>query len=331
MLTHFERLRKAIDGAEVDHLPVSVWQHFPSADVEADSLVAATLAFQREFDCDLIKLMPSGMYSVTDYGVTSTRRPDPLFGNRVLAEGPIATLEDWDRLPGIDVRRGSLGQELAALTAICAEVGRDTPVIETVFSPLTMATKIAGPGQVAALLRDERRADAVLGKLAEDVVTFATAALDRGADGFFFASQQASDETEEAINVYARFGTPYDRRILAALRDRSAFLFLHLHGAHPWLSLADELPVDAVNWEDRETGRTLAAGLASTSRAVIGGLDRMGLLRTGTPAEAALDVVKLLRDLPGTRAVIAPGCVMLQDTRRPNVAAAMSAVRGETT
>lgn len=328
MLTHSERLRKAIAGEEVDHPAVTAWQHFPCADREAGSLVAATLAFQREFDCDLIKLMPSGMYSVTDYGVIPTPDPDPLLGNHLLREGPVTSPEDWDRLPAIDLTQGALAQELAALTAVCAEVGSDTPVIETLFSPLTMAYKIAGAALVSELLQDEPRADAVLTKLAADVVAFATAALDHGADGFFFASQQASDETPEASNTYARFGTPYDASILATLRDRSAFLLLHLHGPHPQLSLADKVPVDAVSWEDRESGRTLASGLAATSRAVVGGLDRMGVLRTGTPDESERDVLELLKDLPDTRTVIAPGCVMPQDTRRPNLAAAISAVRG---
>lgn len=193
-----------------------------------------------------------------------------------------------------------------------------------------LRAKIAGADQASALLDEPPVAEAVLSRLADDVIAYCHAALDRGVDGFFYACQQASDETPALATRYARTSLPADRKILDAIRDRAEFVFLHLHGGHPPLVMADDLPVDVVNWEDRETGRSLAYGLGQTKKAVCGGLDRMATLRDGHggPAEAAADVQALAETLPQTRAIIGPGCVLLQDTAQASLDAALESARG---
>ncbi|HZS87261.1 MAG TPA: hypothetical protein VFE42_07220 [Chloroflexota bacterium] len=85
------RVEAAFKGLPVDRSPVTFWQHLPGHDHTADLLASATLDFQRRFDLDLVKLMPTGMYSVIDYGVEIR-----------LADNDVGTTDWWPRgrLPG---------------------------------------------------------------------------------------------------------------------------------------------------------------------------------------------------------------------------------------
>jgi uroporphyrinogen decarboxylase len=107
-MTRFERLRAAFDGGAVDRVPISFWQHFPQLDAHPGTLTGATVAYQRRYDLDFVKLMPTGMYSVMDYGV-HTRPSADAIGTTLYASGPIAGPGDWERLPAVSPRRGILG------------------------------------------------------------------------------------------------------------------------------------------------------------------------------------------------------------------------------
>ena len=63
-----ERVYAAMQGRPVDRLPISMWRHFHKQDQEPDQLAQATLDFYRRYDLDLIKVTPSGLYAIEDWG-----------------------------------------------------------------------------------------------------------------------------------------------------------------------------------------------------------------------------------------------------------------------
>ena len=327
MLDSRERLRRAIRREDVDRPPVAAWRHFPDHDGDPQRLIDATMEFQGAYGCDLVKLMPSGMYSVIDYGVETAAEKHPQIGHEVMESTPIGSPRDWQYLPAVSATEGALAAELRVASEVRRRVGADIPVLDTLFSPLTMAAKIAGAEQHNALL-DSPEADLVFSRLAEDILMYARASLSRGVDGFFYATQHATTSPPELAERYNMFGRPYDQRILEELRGASEFLMLHLHGPNPMTDLAQVFPVDIVNWEDREGGPALQDVLAADcAPAVCGGIDRTRALRAASPQEAEEDVQRLLTHLPPTGVVLAPGCVLYQDTRWENLAASLNAVR----
>jgi len=65
---HWQRIKAAIAGAATDRLPVALWRHFPVDEQDPGKLAAHTLAWQRAWDFDLVKFMPSGTYGIEDWG-----------------------------------------------------------------------------------------------------------------------------------------------------------------------------------------------------------------------------------------------------------------------
>lgn len=317
-----ERIAATLAGESVDRVPVSFWHHFPGRDHTPELLTDATVEFYQRFPVDLIKLMPTGMYSVVDYGVTVRPSADDI-GTTLFAAGPIRRDEDWASLPAVSPDRATLAQHVAVVRAVRARVGPDVPIVQTIFSPLTMAAKIVGTPNAAPVFEDESRAAATLTRLGDDVIAFGQACLDAGADGFYFATQLAGGESAA---TYQDWGVPYDLRVLDALRDRSWLLILHLHGAAPMLELADRYPIDIVSWEDRETEPSLADALQRTRRCLMGGLHRgQERLVSGTPAEVQAEVFDAIEQTGGRRLVVAPGCVAPVSSSDRLLAAVLSA------
>src|SRR5207237_482983 len=74
--------------------------------------------------------------------------------------------------------------------------------------------------------------------------------------------------------AYARFGEPWDRRVLEALRPRSFLTVVHCHGHRLMFDRLARLPGHVWNWDDRTTGPALASGATRVGGAVCGGLDQ---------------------------------------------------------
>ncbi len=306
-MAHRQRLEATLAGRRVDRPPVSFWYHFPGQDHTPDLLADATVAFYRRFDVDFVKLMPTGMYAVVDYGV-EIRPSDDAIGTTVFVAGPIQGPGDWAHLPSVSPSRGTLAQHVEVVRKVRAALGPDVPIVQTIFSPLTMAAKLAGGAIDDAFLADDDLAMRVLAGLADDVIAFGRACVEAGADGFYFASQLANSTTPAA--TYDRLGVPYDLRVLEALRADSWLLILHLHGSEPRFDLADRYPVDVVSWEDRETPPSLADARRWTDRVLMAGLSRGELFTAGSPDAVTAQVRDALAQTSGRGVIVAPGCVL---------------------
>lgn len=320
-----ERVYAALYGAPVDHLPLSLWRHFHKQDQSPQGLAQATLEFCRRYDLDLIKVTPTGLYSIEDWGASIRRSNDdntPPRLKRPVVEVP----EDWRQLAALSVEQGALGRELQALAAIRAGLGQDdTPVLMTLFSPLTVAYKLAGDVVQQHIRQHREDLHFGLATIAETTARYGIAALAAGADGIFFATQMARSSilTE---NEYQDFGERYDLIVLEYLARQSDLIVLHLHGEDVFFDLVDRYPVMAVSWHDRETPPSLSEALERTNKTLMAGLDR-NLLATGTPEEVAEQVRDARRQTGSKRLILAPACVIPPETPDENLQAVIQAAR----
>ena len=104
----FDKIESAVKGEELDEIPVSIWWHFPRRDLEADSLCERSLAFQRRFNPDLMKVCPSGGYASIAWGAEIEYYGKATGAPRTKVPR-IRSLEDWGSLEELDVNDGILG------------------------------------------------------------------------------------------------------------------------------------------------------------------------------------------------------------------------------
>jgi uroporphyrinogen decarboxylase len=304
-----ERIQAALRGEPVDRVPLALWRHFYREDRNPAALARASADLARRYDLDLVKLTPSGLYAVEDWGaeiVYPGSETDPPYLARPAVDDP----DGWRALR--PQGHTALERELEAIRLTRRQLGQDWPLVMTVYSPLTLAYKLTGE-QLIRHLRDAPEAvGAGLQILADVTGAFAQAALKAGADGLFFASQCICAGFCTP-GQYESFGLRYDLQVLETIQGRSYITILHLHGSEVFFDLANRYPVDALSWHDRETPPSLAEARRRTQRAFVTGLDR-NLLRAGPPEAIAAQARDALRQTGGHGLILAPACVIPPET-----------------
>ena len=306
MMSKRERVEAAIRGETVDRPPFFFWHHFrPHGSARA--LAEATVDFFGRHDLDIYKIMPDLPYPFPHNAV---QRPD-----------------DWHLLVPLRPTAGNLGRMIDTVRRVRQAAGRDTPVVVTVFSPLTEAMRFAGAERLRDHLSDEpATVHEALGLITANLGRFCSAAIEAGADGIYLAVQGLSDGlfTREA---YAEFGRPYDLQVLAACRE-GWLNIVHVHGERDLLiDEALRYPAAAISWSDRLTGIPLRRVWdAVPGVAVVGGLNEFGPIYKG-PAEAIdAELRDALEQTGGRRLILAPGCSVPDDCPEQWLQAARAAV-----
>ncbi len=317
-----ERLEAAIHGQAVDRMPIALWRHFPGDDQRPADLAAATVAFQRRWDFDFVKVTPASSFCVRDWGAE-----DAWIGNtegtRDYTRYPVREPADWSSLKSLDPRAGCLGDQLRCLERIRVALP-DVPIIQTVFNPLAQAKNLAGPDLLPMLRSHPREVRLGLETIAVTTAEFIRAARSIGVDGVFFAVQHASARLMSE-NEYREFGVEFDRRVLDAASELWLNV-LHLHGDGVYFDLLRDYPAQVWNWHDREAAPSLGGGLRQVSGAVCGGIAREMTLLRGTPDAVRAEVIDAIRQTGGQRLIVGTGCVTLIPSPESNLRAARNAV-----
>ncbi|MFQ5881041.1 MAG: uroporphyrinogen decarboxylase family protein [Candidatus Methylomirabilales bacterium] len=324
-MTKGERILAAVEGRAVDRPPVSFWRHFPQLDEDPVSLAEALITFHTRYDLDFIKVMPTGVYCVEDWGCRVAYR-GALDGSKVCIDHAIKSSRDWERIRPLDPEKGALGRELACLRRVVKERRDDAPILQTLFSPLTIAKKLAGDQQFLTDLR-ERPAliHGALEVITETMSRYAAACLEAGGDGIFFATQMAPADLL-TVEEYRTFAEPYDRRILELVAARSRFSVLHVHGLNVRFEVMAAYPTAAINWHDRRTAPSLREARGQFQGAVVGGLNEVQTLREGPEEAVRAEVQDALRQTAGRGHIVAPGCVVPLDVPEAHLRAVRATV-----
>ncbi len=323
-MTHRERIEVAVRGGRPDHVPIAVWRHFPGDDQRAERLAAAHVAHYRAYDPDLLKVTPASGYYGDDWGLRAGYKPNRE-GVRHYTDRPIKKAADWERLKRLDLSHGAYGREQHAIRLIAEAVGREVPVLETVFSPLSVARTLAGEQATVRYLREDPEAlHHGLDVIADVTAAFVREVMGAGADGVFFSTQMATTDLL-TVEEYEEFGRPYDLRVLEAAGD--ALVFLHLHGQNVMFDLVANYPIQILNWHARETAPTIAEARARVSTCLACGLDAWNTLAAATPEAVAREVHSAIADTGGRGHIVTTGCVMPVDTPEANIRAAIAAAR----
>lgn len=324
-MTKRERIQAALERKPADRPAVSFWRHFPEIDDNPLALAEALLAFHARYDLDFIKVMPTGVYCVEDWGCRVAYRGG-VDGSRACVDHAITRPEDWGKIQPLDLEKGALGRELQCLRAVVKGRGDDAPILQTIFSPLTIAKKLAGDQQFLPGLHERPAViHGALEVITETMTRYAMACLESGADGIFFATQMAAYGLVSA-GEHRIFGEPYDRRVLEQVAARTALSVLHVHGVGIRFDVMATYPVSAINWHDRRTSPSLRAAQGLYHGAVVGGLNEAETLRRGPEEAVRAEVKDALGQTGGVGHILAPGCVVPLDVPEAHLAAVRTAV-----
>lgn len=316
-----ERVEAALRGEPVDRVPVSAWRHFIDEERDPDMLAQVTLKHFHDFDWDWVKVNPRATYYAEAWG----NRYDFSQYDAVLprlVEGPVSQSGDLGKIETISGTAGVFAEHLDLTRRIKAGLG-DVHFLQTVFSPLSVLAFLAArpethridlavQAQYDALRRfmqeNPQGVHEALRHISATLAQYAAAAVDAGASGLFFAIVKLARQGILTEAEYAEFGKPYDLQVLNAVQG-APFNMLHVCGPYVYFDAVSDYPVHAINWATvGQHNPNVGEAQQRTRKALVGGVDELGTLQTGSPEQVISEALTAIRATEGRHLLLTPGC-----------------------
>jgi len=277
------RVDRALAGGDVDRPPISLWHHFGLEKEGPARHAEATLAFHRDYQTDLVKVMSDFPF------------PKP----------PGA----WHE---VRVQDDPFPEQIRALTAIRDGLQRSAHFVETIFNPWNVAEKLSSPEAVKQLHAEQpqRLLDA-LEAIAKSEAAHARRAMNAGASGIFLAIANAQPQILGRED-FAKFSAPFDRMVLDAVKD-APLNVLHLHGDAVYLDAFHQgWPAAVINYSTHGTKVGVDALRARYAGVIAGGIDETHYRTLDSATlQAQADAA---RRQAGARFILTPGCSVPNDS-----------------
>lgn len=314
-----ERVEAALALDVADHPPVSAWGHNYDLEWDVRALAQETAARTRRLGFDFVKLQIRATSFAealgADYRYSGDQAKAPV------GEPPIQKPADWSRLRE-RTQHAILEEQVECLRLVARELGPDLPVIQTVFSPITVG-RFLGKTMLEDLKSDRDVVLPALDFIAEVLVDFSVASLEAGAAGVFYAITGFASADAMPLAEYEEMLLPLDRKVLDACSG-GWFNMLHLCGPRQHFELARMLPAGCVNWQKQDEGNpTLSEGRRLSGKAVVGGLHRQTPIADGTPEQVREQAEQAVADAGNRGFLLAPGCSVSPWPRREDNLRAM--------
>ena len=310
-----------------DRPPVGAWGHTYREEWSPADLAAVTIERARRFGWDFVKFQPRASCFAEAFG--SVYHPA---GHRlrapILIKPAVPDVESWSSVQLVD--RKALDDQVESIGIVARGLGRDVPVIQTVFSPITVGGYLVGKSQ-SRVVRELRRYPEIVGpaldKVALALVDFSRRSIEAGEAGIFYAISGYAGRKVVPEDVYRDLVLPYDLAVLEGLPESAWFNVVHLCGSNLNFGLARDLPAQVVSWSIHNQGNpSLAEGRKIAGRAVMGGLSQRATLVYGPPAKIAAEARAAVKETAGRGLLLAPGCSVPPRVREVNLSAMASAV-----
>jgi uroporphyrinogen decarboxylase len=320
-----QRLETVLAGGLPDRVPVSAWGHLYQQETTAVHLASATVDFYRRYDWDFIKVHSRASYHVEGWGFRYEPSRDANTLHKCLAH-PIRTPRDWTSLRPLSLDCPPLAEQLEVLQRIRTEVGKDVPIIMTVFSPMDVADKLVD--RDGAMLRshvDEapELLKQALEVFAETFSRFVRALAQAGADGIYFSTKWANSGRLE-FESYRALAQEAD---LQVLREAAPMWcnFLHLCEGPIYLAEMADYPAHVLHWDDHHTGNPSYGDALKKVTKTFGGGIPAKLLAQGSPEEIRIAAQAVISQTEGRDLILSPGCSAQMGRTPPENFAALRA------
>jgi len=321
------RVEAALAMSVADRPPVGAWGHTYREEWSPPDLAAITVERARRFGWDFVKFQPRASSFAEAFGSLYHPSGHRLRGP-ILIQPAVPDLESWGSVRVVN--RKALDDQVESIRMVARELGPDVPVIQTVFSPITVGGYLVGKSQ-SRVVRELRKHPEIVGpvleRIADALADFSRSSVAAGAAGIFYAISGYAGRKVMSEDVYRDLVLPYDEAVLRGLPSGAWFNAVHLCGSNLNFGLARDLPSQAVSWSIHNQGNpSLAEGREVAGRAVMGGLSQRSTLVYGPPSKIKTEAERAVEETGGRGLLLAPGCSVPPRVRDTNLEAVLSAV-----
>ncbi|MDQ0194699.1 uroporphyrinogen decarboxylase family protein [Paenibacillus wynnii] len=317
--TQKDRFNAILSGEQADRPIVSGWRHFIDKEQNAKDLAETTIKFTKKYDWDWVKINPRATYLAEAWGnVYDFRDYQTVFPRQQTTVIPTAA-NLWDLEVKKAVFSAPLLEQLESVRKIRQGLP-DTPLIQTVFSPLTVLLFIVGrsayvtntvfgienPVTLESLFKEHRAAaHHALHVISLTLADYVQELKQAGSNGLFYAVTGTAHPGLFNEAMFNEFSRPYDSIVLEAASYGKNVL--HTCGAHAQPERFNDYPIDGISWDTKADGNPgLDAAVKATK---VGGVDH-GLFAVNDISQIqtqAKEALNLMKDQPF---ILSPNCAI---------------------
>jgi uroporphyrinogen decarboxylase len=294
-------------GAHPSPAPAAFFLHFDPSCHSGRAAVDKHLEFFRATEMDLVKIQYERNFPRLDW---------------------IKRAEDWSRMP----RYGEafFAPQLEVVEGIVKAAKREAVVVATLYSPFMCAGHAVGEENVLRHIReDPAHVTRGMEIVTEGLLAFVRACIRLGVDGFYHSTQGGERHRLADRGEFDEFVRPFDLAVMTEAVRACEFNILHVCdyvGEYDDLTRFREYPGHVVSCPLEVGGRPLPLAEAAQlfGRPVMGGLDRHGVIATGSEAQIRAEVEAALRTAP-ERFVLGADCTVPAETPWENLRTAIRA------
>jgi len=294
-------------GRRQDFIPAAFFIHFDPAFHFGQPAVQKHLEYFRHTGMDFVKVQ----YERTFPPIPSIERPG-----------------DWSRMPSYKL--DFYEPVLDAVQGLVREAKKEALVLVTLYSPFMCAGHTTSLPLLTSHL--QQNPDAVrkgLEAITESLMLFVKACIRLGVDGFYASTQGGEAGRFADPALFTRHVKPFDLALMNEMNRSCPFNILHVcdyNGPYADLSPYVDYPGHLVNCNPQLTSGTLAwKDIARMfKRPCMGGLDRHGVIASGSADQIARSVADVLREASAPF-VLGADCTLPGDASWDNIRAAVAA------
>ncbi len=292
-----EALLALKDGRAPGYVPAAFFLHFDERSHFGKPAVEKHLEYYRATGMDFVKIQ---------YERTFPPKPE------------IKTPADWKSMPryGLDFYAG----QLEAVAGLVKAAGQEALVLVTLYSPFMCAGHtVSRPVLVKHIEEDGDAVRPGLEAITDSLLGFVRECRNLGVDGFYASTQGGEAGTFRDPSLFTKHVMPHDLRVMKEIDATFPFNILHVCDyVAPYADLAPfvDYPGHVVSCPGHfTTGPSSLRDLARRfNRPVMGGMDRQGVIATGTDDEIRRAAAEVLQAAPD-RFILGADCTVPSTAR----------------
>lgn len=325
-MNSYERVMNRLQGKPVDRAPnlcilmgfAARYAGIPYREfcLVPEKMVEANILCHKDFHVDIVTVMSDPYGEAMDYGMEvffppneNPRMVRPFWTDTPSVESiPLRSVEDTTRMKA----------RVKTIELYARQLKGECPIAGWVEGALAEYCDLRDINRAMMdFAEEEPYLEAVLEQLTKQAIVYAEAQIDAGADIIGLGDAACS---LLGPSLYARYGFPYEKKLVDAIHAKGAKVKLHICGnCTSLLPQIAELKPDIVDIDWMVDFKTAAQALQG-SGAVSGNFDPVSVLLRGSEGEIRNAVIQCLRDGNETT-LISGGCETPPATSHANLMA----------
>jgi uroporphyrinogen decarboxylase len=230
--------------------------------------------------------------------------------------------EDWAKMP--DYPLEFYAEQLKVVEGLVKAAKSEALVILTLYSPFMFAAQTTSYEMITRHMAESpEKVKIGMEAITSSVMRFVKECIRLGLDGFYTSTQGGEAGRFKDKATFDSCIRPYDLELMEEINRRCVFSVLHVcdyQMPYDDISPYKDYPGQVVNASlELTNGKVGAKEVAKMyNRPFMGGLDRLGVLATGTPAEVKTAAEAVLKDAP-EGFILAADCTVPAETSWDNL------------